>query len=264
MKEYLEMLFDSGEYGCVASSLKNVSTSLIEGHIFRPAEQWIVANPLRPHTTRCIANITSFRNFVIEIDNRSLDDQEYYITAMGLPWTTCTFSGSKSYHYVVCLTHNIGSQKYREWARKIGHIIDCDTSCLQPANFTRLPGAIRDNGAEQTLVDIRDRHYPDDFELWINKHYKHKTKLDNDVIKFPQNAKLSNWARKILKEGIRRGGKPRHIKLLQITLDLHKAGLNKDLSFDLLKKCYLDYNGDKTIDEVQGVLDWVWKQQNKS
>jgi hypothetical protein len=116
-------------------------------------------------------NVTSFRNFLIEIDDMPLADQLAYADEMKLPYSICVFSGNKSLHFSVCLEETLPSYKlyyyYATWILRIMNKADQKTK--NPTRSIRFPGATRD-GREQKLVKLRKRITLETLNAWLSEY----------------------------------------------------------------------------------------------
>jgi hypothetical protein len=108
---------------------------------------------------RLDTNVTTFRNFLIEMDQPGLSAADQLALAANLPYSTATWSGSKSVHFIVSLVDPVDENTWRRWASGlIASIPGSDRSTKNPSRFTRLPDQIRaDTGQEQALLAVRGR-----------------------------------------------------------------------------------------------------------
>lgn len=123
--------------------------------------EFFVINPLKSLETRSNENVAVYRNFLFEFDNAALEDQEAAISLIeqnGLPLRTVVFSGSKSYHMIVSMADNLGSDYRSAWEALAAEIslvtgLVADPACKNPARLSRVAGFIRpDTGKVQQLV----------------------------------------------------------------------------------------------------------------
>lgn len=111
----------------------------------------------KPRRADC--NVTCFRNFLIELDSMALESQIEYVTSR-VPVTSITYSGGKSYHFIISLETPLQTlQEYKTLAARLhAHLPLADKSCKNPSRLSRLPFATRkDTGKEQTLVQLNSR-----------------------------------------------------------------------------------------------------------
>lgn len=120
-----------------------------------PTQDW--HHPDRPRRADC--NVTSYRNFLIELDNMPLYDQVAYVKSR-VPVTSIVFSGGKSYHFIISLEVPLSSKaEYDSIARRLLKLLPAaDKSCKNPSRLSRLPFATRpDTGLKQDLVYLGSR-----------------------------------------------------------------------------------------------------------
>lgn len=168
-QEFINTLFDPGQQTCYAKSAKGyrVMKKPIDGaQLFcinalhptkdlNPRQDWHKSNKAR----RDDKNVVCLRNFLIELDDMNLDSQIGYVRSE-LPVTSITYSGGKSYHFIISLTNPCETKsEYDDIANKIFTLLPkADRSCKNPSRFSRLPGAIRsDTNKLQELVLLSER-----------------------------------------------------------------------------------------------------------
>jgi hypothetical protein len=181
-------LFQDDEHTCLASSLRNTETEAVRGgtELDLPSLQYFAINAHVPGSTRAIKNVTSYRNFLVEFDtdkdgrNLSKREQKKAMHDSGLPWSTCTWSGSRSLHYIVSLEDPLDT--YKEYAFVSGWlhciITASDQSTIDPARFSRVPGGMNVDKtaakglppAEQTLMAVNGRVQNERFLRWLYSH----------------------------------------------------------------------------------------------
>ena len=174
---YLRALFRPGELLCMPWS--------VSGTVLHPADQiidfieqgmqpapFIAVNPLRD--SRSDANVTAYRNFLIEFDEGTLEEQAQRLADFKVPYTTLTYSGGKSLHAVIALTEDVGAEAYAELAELIGIVLwESDPTQKNPSRLTRLAGAVRENGQEQTLIEVRRRISKKQLINWLSNFHAH-------------------------------------------------------------------------------------------
>jgi hypothetical protein len=180
---FLRALFNPGEATCYAKHPKGRSVFPIESppkwvqfFSVNPIEPLVDHEPTKPYHApdkprRADHNCTAFRNFLIEIDSIPLDEQLKYVSDLGLPFSTCTYSGGKSYHFVVALEETFnGRQEYDYYATWLHNIVQlADHSARNPSRLSRFPGVIRvDKNKEQSLICVPGRVPNEVFYDWLN------------------------------------------------------------------------------------------------
>jgi hypothetical protein len=149
---FLEALFDPDDNVCFKSDPYTRSEA--------PA-QFVCINPLRePAGKVSLDNIASYQALLIEFDKGTLKAQAIkYEQRLGLPYTTKTYSGGKSLHYVIRLTEPCSLQQFQLLNSVLhSYVATADTSCQNPNRLSRTAGVVRSNtGKQQTLLSVRPR-----------------------------------------------------------------------------------------------------------
>lgn len=106
------------------------------------------------------ANVTAYRNFLVEMDNASLQEQMDMVEKIGLPYSLCVFSGGKSLHFAIALNESLPSEEvyrfYAEWLLKT--LPEADQATKNPSRAIRFPDVKRNDGdKKQLLVKVRER-----------------------------------------------------------------------------------------------------------
>lgn len=173
LTEFWNILFDSGEWINLVSDVKRTDVIhfswILEDKYNRRTnpDNFICINPLTQFGRKDI-NVTSLRNILIEIDDMPPLEQVSYITSLGMPHSTCTFSGAKSMHFIISLKEPCKNIKeYKVLVKRIQNKVPrADRSTGNPSRLSRSPGALRD-GVEQTLQYIRGRVPNEMLEAWL-------------------------------------------------------------------------------------------------
>ena len=121
-------------------------------------------NPTEPYHApdkprRADHNVTCFRNFLIELDNMPIKEQIEYVTSK-VPVSAITFSGNKSYHFIISLMTPFKTlEEYQKFARGLHRLLPkADQSTKNPSRLSRLPGVVRpDTKLLQELVYLGNR-----------------------------------------------------------------------------------------------------------
>lgn len=147
-------LFELGESTCFTKTPYGTSLSRIfteEPH----QEQYFSINPLR--VSRKDANVTCFRNFLIEFDNLPLEEQTQKMAS--IPYTSAVFSGGKSIHFIISLETPLKTiEEYKNIAYRLQQLLpDMDKACSNPSRLSRTPEAFRDNGIQQHIVNVNEK-----------------------------------------------------------------------------------------------------------
>lgn len=189
-EEFYKVLFDEGEQTVFGHNIYATKPTVIDkiGPAVKEKHQFFVINPIKKSCTRSIKGVQHFRNFMFEIDEDqdgnavSIEKQKEIISESQLPWTTCTYSGGKSLHWIVSLALPVDDAiQYRIWwkmmetilnrtAKKLGHDLVFDSNVKDPSRFSRQPNSIRDNGKKQDLVSIRTRVTQEEVMKWFSEN----------------------------------------------------------------------------------------------
>ncbi len=196
-KQFLKLFFDPGETICISPNqfsydsilqeslnsgieLKGVSAKGPYSTFVKEQDLNLIAiNPISGK--RNDDNVTSFRSFLIELDDGPLDEQSKYIEESGLPYSICVFSGNKSLHYGVVLDDpaiNIDTWRYvNQWILNI--LEKADQQTKNPSRCIRFPDNIRLDWdvdkkkmiirKKQSLEEIKNRISQETLNIWLNK-----------------------------------------------------------------------------------------------
>lgn len=165
----LNVLFDPGQRTCYSFDAKGTA-------VYKQPQldrEFFSINALHPSKDLCPTedyhnvdkprradgNVVCFRNFLVEIDSMPLDLQIKYVRDL-VPVSTITYSGGKSYHFIISLAQPCEDiDEYRTVARRLLKLLDkADHSCKNPSRLSRVPGAIRKKqDVEQRLVFVGKR-----------------------------------------------------------------------------------------------------------
>jgi hypothetical protein len=179
----LAVLFDPDEHVCVANEPHHtVTTPIISAAQGRP-RAFLCINPLASYDKergagrgrRADANVTAYRTMLLEFDELPSEEQVPFVLGLGLPYTMITFSGKRSFHFLISLADGLPQTRaeYRQLVERVykavgGKAAGLDTKVKNPSRFSRMPGAIRpDTGAEQTLIDLQSRVTRSEIEQWL-------------------------------------------------------------------------------------------------
>lgn len=105
-------------------------------------------------------NVICFRNFLLEIDDIPVEEQQELLKSRNLPYTSAVYSGSKSVHFIISLKEPLKDiNEYRHLALRLHALIpEADPTSKNPSRLSRLPNSIRpDTGNMQKLLYLGDR-----------------------------------------------------------------------------------------------------------
>lgn len=229
---FLETLFRSGESVC-SGGLYAVDVGAQQ----ESQGPFISINPL--NNRRADANVTSFRNFLVEMDGESsLEKQFDIVTKCGLPYSTCVWSGGKSLHFVVAMQESVDEATWRKLAKAlVKSVPGADPTTTNPSRFTRLAEARRDNGEYQTLIKILGRPSARAVEEYAAPHVVADTPNFHSLYRDMMGLEGVEAAHPLTKAFIA-GTHPcyggRNIALYKCAADLKDVGIEADEATDLL------------------------------
>lgn len=187
-------------------------------------------------------NCVAFRNFLVEMDVGPIKEQMEYIKKMGMPYSAAVFSGGKSIHYLISLTEDLPSEEHwrrvNEWI--LGILTLADENCKNPSRSIRIPGAYREPGKKQRLVEIKEKVSLKDLADWLNKYpnAKPKVKEKREIINGEVNFnKLKKWVINALINGLD-PTKGRNKQWFAIACDFALAGYTEDDTLDILSRYF--------------------------
>lgn len=170
---FYNTLFNEGEHTCFGATPFDNESYLISDGMLSDIPRFFTINPLVKGRTRRAANVKKYRNLLFEIDDITVQEQVEKIKASGLPYSTATFSGGKSIHWIVSLETELQDRvEYTAvWkachAALAKHGVNADSATKDPARFSRCPGQIRDNGKEQKLIKVVGRISFNELNNWL-------------------------------------------------------------------------------------------------
>jgi hypothetical protein len=195
-KGWTTLLFDLGESIC-SGGLYDTN---IEDGIDSVKDEFFCINPLSIHDwefgekegrsfnvpRRADMNVTSFRNFLFEMDTITLYEQLEILRGCDIPWTSIVYSGGKSYHAILSLEQPLSgvhtdagirtykavwaqlAAKINEYSNSLGYGSSViDTSCKNPSRLSRVPFFVRSTGIAQDLKHLGDRIGIDEFRVLL-------------------------------------------------------------------------------------------------
>lgn len=240
MSTFLETLFDPGELVCLSQSVYGRGLMPVEAAALQSAQfQFFSINPLKD--SRKDDNCLAFRNFLVEFDTVSLEEQLALIGASGIPFTSLVFSGSKSYHLIISLKEVIDRHHYNKLARWLYAALPlADQACKNPSRLSRNAGAIREStGKLQELIELRGRIGVSELTDWLTQSKVPEPAPMSFISsgKFQPIRNLSGLTRRT-RHFLEKGAAPgsRHHSLFAATCNLHRCGFTEK---DILQKAKL-------------------------
>lgn len=286
-RKLLEILFDEGEEVCVSHDdygyhsvpidhldyetldLKAPPEGQLQDTVINTSEIKLVAiNPIKGF--RRDENVTSFRNFLVEIDTGTSKDQLDYVWKMGLPYSVCVFSGNKSLHFAVCLDAPLPSYKlyyyYATWILKV--MSKADDKTKNPSRSIRFAGNMR-NGKEQKLVHLKTRVSLDTLNAWLSQFPGHRPTDFDETPKNPskdvvENSRLiPSWVWNELKYGIDKTG-GRNVQWFKIASEFGKAGFEVEEAIAILEQSFVSEYDFKRSEWVSTVKSGIKNGRRKA
>jgi hypothetical protein len=168
-------------------------------------------NPLLSYDNLKYENLAEYRNMLVEFDGARLSTQERWVREAGLPYSLKTFSGSKSFHYIVSLSEGVTREEYAKLAAIILKYIfrnKADDSCANPNRLSRTPNAMRGD-VKQELLEQSSSIRPQQLRDWINNAHK------SAVMSYEVNKEIESERRHRVQIRVNEGVRD-HEELLQI------------------------------------------------
>lgn len=264
-RKLLNLMFRPDERVCVSNSIygyhsipleealsdKEVTLVPTQDSCYKRKIEWIPENFGKAHTDNVTLvalnpingfredqNVTAYRSFLIEIDTGSIKSQLDYIKQLEIPYSAIVFSGNKSLHCLITLDQDLPNYEIyyhmAEWALKSVTLADQNTK--NPSRSIRIPGATRDNGKKQLLVEFKGPTPLATFAAWLAKHpeAKPETSQKRTVSGEMDFRKVKPWVHKRLVDG---------------TVG-HKNGRNKGWYSVAFEFALSGYDLDDTIDKL--------------
>jgi hypothetical protein len=256
IEQFLDCLFDPEDHTCYSETPRGIA--LYEyPHGYQMGHcAFFSINPMDPDKTRADSAVTKYRNFLVEMDSLPLDKQEQHITEIALPYSTATYSGGKSLHFIISLETPVkDASAYRSLVKRIFKAVGdefVDQSVRNPSRFSRLPGHIRlDTGKEQKLLSIEGRVPNAELEAWLLKRgappkeaWENLTPEPRSTFKNP--SRLYGATKNFLMYGVESNW---NMCLFKAAADMCRCGYNEAEATQELRRITgtLDLNDIKTI-----------------
>lgn len=266
-KKLLELMFRPGETVCVSynkfgyhsiplsEAIQDKDVTLVptvDSCVKRKIE-WIPANFEKAHTKELLlvalnpikgwridSNCTAFRNFLVEMDYGSSDEQMAYIKSMGLPYSAAIFSGNKSLHFLISLDTDLSSEKvyrlFSEWILKVITLADQNTK--NPSRSIRIPGPVRDAGKRQELVEYKGPVKVADLVKWLHLHPNEKPqeKQERKISDKPDFDRVKIWVKEMVFNGINPPN--RNKKWFTVAVEFALSGYGEEYTIDILRQYF--------------------------
>lgn len=181
--------------------------------------------------TRKDANVTCYRNILLEFDGISQSAQEELMES--IPKSVVTWSGGKSYHCIISLA--VPCESREEYDRLVKRIYDrvpeADRAAKNPSRFSRTPGAKRNNGKTQHLISVGTHITAHQLEHWLGPDVRPEEPKKLDYAPTGKRL-LSGYTKYFLDFGAKEGSWNKSLYLA--TLDMVRSGLPEAEIFDRL------------------------------
>ena len=151
----------------------------------QPKVEYACFNSFRENSSRRKDNVSRHHTWVIEFDERTLDEQRSLWKTTDMPYTLTVFSGGKSIHCFIRLTEDCTPNEWKSVADALKRIYpDADNKVLSDkARFVRLPNGLRNGNIPQEVETTKSRIPLQTLMKWIESR---------DVIKDKEIKVLSN------------------------------------------------------------------------
>lgn len=294
ISKFWTTLFDEGDITCLArnkfgTQLFNVKAADPSHPIYRELQYFSIC-PMKGDG-RADDNVTKYRNFLIEFDNIPLEEQIKGVKKVGMPWSTMTFSGSKSFHFIISLeTPLVDRDVYDfvvEWIYNILTPYGVDTQTKNPSRLSRVPGGtnekempifdeegkkVLENGkpklrlmyAEQKLMKVQGRIKNEDLENWLLAHPECRPSpavYDRTVVlsDHADPTMLSSWTRHLLENGIHNG--KRNAEVFKMGFDFIRCGFSLEEALAYYQNN--SHQSDFSMSEVETAITSAYKTHQR-
>lgn len=180
---------------------------------------------------------TSYRNFLVEMDDFTTSEQLAYIKKLNMPYSAAIFSGNKSLHFLISLDTDLPSEKvYRTFAEWILNVVTlADKNTKNPSRSIRIPGAIRDTGKMQELTEFKGSVKLNDLVTWLKKYPNSKPK-EREERKISESEDFSRIKPKIAKM-VYYGIRPpeRNKQWFTVAAEFALTGYEEDRTIEILR-----------------------------
>lgn len=267
MKRYLELLFDPTDL----IGFKGPQVWLPPTAEPQADSEFAILNPVKHHRDAKMETIATYRNILIEFDGMDLDRQLALVKKLNMPYTTCTYSGGSSYHFVISMTEPFESLTgYRDYTNLIHAVVKkADVKCKNANRLTRLAGANRADrfGELQELVEAKERVTLGHLEYWLsienarttNEYRLSKLSIIRDPLANsddPTDTELSDRVKQIVETG-ETFGKSRHDALMEVILNARGCGYDEIQAHELGYQAALAL-GIADRSDLEGLMQWAY------
>lgn len=281
-QKLLNLMFRSGETICVSHNKYGYHSIPLENAINGPVtlvppddkhdyeypqtDQLILValNPIKGF--RQDVNCTAYRNFLIEMDYGPLPEQMAYMKKLGMPYSAAIFSGNKSIHFLVSLDKDLPNENtYRFFAEWILGIVSlADQNTKNPSRSIRMPGAYREPGKKQLLIEMPGTIKLDDLVAWLKRYpdSKPKEKQERKISDKPDFEKIKPWICEKVYSGIRPPN--RNKQWFTVGVEFALAGYSEDDTLDRLQKYFepdRDFKQREWETSIKSAFKWTYERK---
>ncbi len=186
---------------------------------------------------------TAFRNFLVEMDIGDLKEQLEYIKRLEMPYSAIVFSGNKSLHFLISLSNDLPSEKvYRLFSQWILAVVTlADPNTVNPSRSIRIPGAEREPGKFQRLVEMKGPVSLQALTAWLQRYPQcrpiEKPKRQRIEGQDPRLENMKPWVRDRLANGLR-GNQGRNKQWFAIASEFALTGFSLEGTMDILENFF--------------------------
>lgn len=176
-----QLLWDDDEHVVIAKSVASRTRAVPASKItVQPVEPFCAFNSFQSGKTRCKKSLAQLHTFVIEMDDVPLEEQRQTWAGSDLPHTLRVFSGNKSIHVWIRLSHDVNEHDWRRLADALmRNFPDADPKVLKNASaLCRAPNGRRTDKQCSQIVEFKGgRVDRKDLEKWLDGGVNRDTKI---------------------------------------------------------------------------------------
>lgn len=212
-------------------------------------------------------NATAYRSFLVEVDYGSIDEQIAYLKRIGIPYSAMIFSGSKSIHCLITLDRDLPSYDHyyhiAEWILACATMADQNTK--NPSRSIRMPGAERDPGRFQKLVEFKGIVKTEELTAWLAYHIDVRPKAPEKrtISDTPIDLlKLKPWVAHRLQYGLD-PTKSRNKQWFAIACEFALSGYDEDDTINMLSAYFQpdrDFKEKEWLTSVRSGFKYIYKK----
>lgn len=178
-KQFLEVLFDADHISTCGKDDKGATypKPVFPDLISAPGQKFSI-NPIIDWRDADNVLRAGLYSMLFEMDKDSngqiipREEQIRLFKGSGLPYSTMTWSGTKSVHVIVRMERPIPEALFRPLWQAIERILtkkgcSIDRATCKIPQISRMPESIRENGQKQDLIDVRHRISMQELGAWL-------------------------------------------------------------------------------------------------